>query len=577
MTALSREPQQEAAPPPWALGFHPVALAVAAVHFAGGFAVLRRGQPCESAYVLFRYGNQLAAGRGMTYYPAGPRAEGASDFAWVVGLAVGRALGVDVALGALVLNTLGAFLAATIFASFLSRPGVRERWYAEAVPFLVLVSCSAAAGYVGLGSMLYGALALWAYWLFVAGGAAHTLMLPHAALLLGLFRPDGVLLGAGFAALGLWRARRQGIAARYLCFAGAAGAVGGVYFLWRWQYFGHALPLSLHLSARGAGPLPGLTGSVDWLFGLGGPPLAVLVTAALLLPPARRARYAAPALGLAPFAGHVAGLGFWLAPGGVAFRPQAPALLPLWLLAAVVLASENQRPARLARIGAVLVLGWMATPAVALLIAVLHESAADTYVERFAVQLGGVVRRGDTLALSEPGASLTGATPGSSIWRDHHLGDRRGAPHGRVSRGGRAEHGHGQRRERRARSRAPRRRDDGRRAGGRPAGHIRGRKGAARRRRDRVPLRSPGRVRRLRRARREGLHHVYGIRKAFVEAAEVERLLIEAQGQAYQPYLSLPRPGVSARADPDIPAAVDYRAAGCLGGSPLTASSPTAW
>ena len=542
MPALSREPQQEAAPPPWALGFHPVALAVAAVHFAAGFAVLRRGQPCESAYVLFRYGNQLAAGRGMTYYPDGPRAEGATDFAWVVGLAVGRVLGVDVALGALVLNTLGAFLAATIFASFLSRPGVRERWYAEAVPFLVLVSCSAAAGYVGLGSMLYAALALWAYWLFVADGPTHTLMLPHAALLLGLFRPDGVLLGAGFVALGLWRARRQGIAARYLCFAGASGVVYGVYFLWRWRYFGHALPLSFHREARGAGPLPGLADSVGWLFGLAGPPLAVLVIAALLLPPERRARYAAPALGLAPFLGHVAGLSFWLAPGGVAFRPEAPALLPLWLLAAVVLASEIERPAARARLGAALVLGWMAAPGVALLIEVLRASTADTYVERFAVQLGGFVGRGDTLALTEPGRL--------PYWTDARVVDLAGTTTWETA----VEPATVTYLE----AVAPdvimirdtsdgidlARLDDGTTAVVPVAPPLdtyvdaRMRRGAA------VTFLSDHLEEYDVYAVRvgEGLHHVYGIRKAFAQAAAVERLLVEVQGQPYQPYLALPKP-----------------------------------
>ncbi len=530
MIGPSREPPPEGAPRPWTLGFHPVALAVSAVHFAAGFTVLRRAQPAEGAYVVFRYANQLAAGRGITYSPGGPRAEGAADFAWMVALAVGRALGLDVALGALVLNTAGAYLAATIVASCLSRPGIRARWWAEAVPFLLLVSCSAAAGYLGFSSMLYGALGLFAYWLFVAGGPARTLALPPAALLLGLFRPDGLILGAGFAALGLWQARRLAVTARYLRLSGASALVGGVYFVWRWRYFGHLLPLPLY--ARTEGVLPSLRESLCWLTTLAGPPLGVLVTAALLLPPARRARYAGPALGLLPFAVHVAALGFGLPADSGVFRWQSPALLPLSLLAAVVLATEIAATGWRARVGSAAILGWMAAPGFALLVLAVSDAAADTYVERFAVQLGRTVGRDDTLAVTEPGRipywsdARVVDLAGSNTWEtaaepptvaylealapDLVMLERSGAtctadvdtlapepptPQGVASRVAADFLSH--------------RRDDYQviavRAG-------------------------------------EAQCHVYGIRKAFVHAAAVEHLLAEAQTQAYQPYLSLPRP-----------------------------------
>ncbi len=534
MTARSPEPPFEAAPRPFTLSFQPVALGVAAVHFAAGFTVLRRGQPGEGAYVLFRHANQLAAGRGLASHAA--RAEGATDFAWVVALASGRALGLDVALGALLLNTLGAFLAATVFASFLCRPGIRERWWAEAVPFLLLVSCAAAAGYVGFGTMLYGALALFAYWLFVAGAPASTLALPPTALLLALFRADGVILGAGFVALGLWQAQRRGRAGRYLRVAGAAAAVGVVSFVWRWRGFGHAL--AAPLSADTGGPIPALSDSAGWLLGFAGPPLAVLVTAALLLPRARLVRHAPLALGLLPFGVQLVALAFGLASPEVASGARASALLPLTLCAAIVLASELQATGWRARLGAALILAWMAAPGGALLVETLRGASADTYVERFAVQLAPLVGRGDTLALTDTGrlpywcdagvvdltghdtgepptlASLEAAAPDVIVLRDategldlSHLGDGTLAVvpvalplEAYVA---------------------------ARRRAGVAADFLSKHQDAY----DVYAVRVG-----------EGLHHVHGIRKAFAHADAVERLLMEVQRQPYQPYLALRRP-----------------------------------
>ena len=542
MSPSSRDPPPDGAPRPWVLGFHPVALAVAAVHFAAGFTVLRRGQPAEGAYVLFRYANQLAAGRGITYYPTGPRAEGAGDFAWMIALAVGRVLGLDAALGALLLNTLGAFLAATILASFLSRPGIRERWWAEAAPFLLLVSCSAAAGYLGFSSMLQGALALYAYWLFVAGGPARTLALPPTALLLGLFRPDSLLLGAGFAALGLWQAHRLRLTPRYLRFLGAAVGVVAVYVLWRWRYFGHLLPL--HARVEGEGPLPALRDCASFLLGLAGPPLAVLLTAGLLLPRARRARYLPMALGLVPFGVHIGALGFGLASPDVASRAASPALLPLSLFAVVVLATEAQVSGWRGWIGGALVLGWMAAPGVTRLIDAVRGSCADTYVERFAVQLARSVGRGDTLALTEPGrlaywtdariidleggntpetaveaptvAYLEGVAPDVVMLtvRDVRFGDGTQAVvpleeplDAYLARQGQSADQGG--------------------ATGVTVEFL----GRHRDEYDVYAVRVG-----------EAVHHVYGVRRAFARAEVVEQLLVAAQTQAYQPYLSLPRP-----------------------------------
>jgi hypothetical protein len=113
------------------------------IFLAFGLLTLGRGHPEEDAYIMFRYADHVAQGRGIVFNPAGPPAEGATDFLWMIMLSAVEAIGFDVAVGAVVLNAVGAGLAGFVLAKVISGAGLsttlRRSWSllaALTVPFL---------------------------------------------------------------------------------------------------------------------------------------------------------------------------------------------------------------------------------------------------------------------------------------------------------------------------------------------------------------------------------------------------------------------------------------------------------
>ena len=285
------------------LGIYEGALCFAAsagTFFTFGFLTLRRGHPEEDAYIMFRYAEHVAHGRGIVFNPLGPRAEGATDFLWMVMLSALDALGIDVAVASVLLNALGAGIAAVILAMAVDAAklprGLRLPWLAlttACVPFL----SSAMAAYGCFSSMLYAAIAVSAMHVCVRGRPGAVRLLPVLVLTLGLFRPDGVVLAAPVALLGAVRARALGLARPYLYGIGAVALGGAAYFLWRYSYFGLPLPLPLYVKSRIgdidklasypevvraiAKVMPGLGANLHW-FAIGGVSGAGLVIAASL-------------------------------------------------------------------------------------------------------------------------------------------------------------------------------------------------------------------------------------------------------------------------------------------------------
>lgn len=121
---------------------------------------------------------------------------------------------------------------------------------------------SSIAGYEGFSAMLYSALILFLYRLSLTDDRLH--WIPAVSLTVALFRPDGAIVGTAFTLACLPYAYRAGILHRYLRIALVAGMVGISYFIWRYIYFGHLLPLPLYVKSVGSVVayyelIPGLT------------------------------------------------------------------------------------------------------------------------------------------------------------------------------------------------------------------------------------------------------------------------------------------------------------------------------
>ena len=270
-----------------------------------GWSVLSTRQPAEDAYILFRYAEHLAEGHGIVFNVGGPRAEGATDFLWLLLVSGLTAAGLDVAIAALALNSLGAGLTGGLLAHVvLAAPGLPPAARAGgllSVPLLVVLFHGAAAAYVGFSTMLYASLIALLYWIATTQRGPGVCWLPILGVIVGLLRPDGVVVGAAFALLGVWwvdPAWRR----RYVQGLLLSGLVGLAYFVWRYAYFGLWLPLPLLVKSRAVlveawdleangilsgliAHLPGLEDQLSWLTSRVSPlpPLALITGLALFL------------------------------------------------------------------------------------------------------------------------------------------------------------------------------------------------------------------------------------------------------------------------------------------------------
>jgi len=209
---------------------------LAAAHF-----IMENGHLHEDAYILFQYSKKLAAGHGIAFDSTSGPMEGATDFLWMVFLS-GLSKLVDLGTGASILNALGiACIAYTIIQ-------LRERVDALSICaiFAVIISGGFSAAMGGFSTLAYGglysALTLFA---LKRNYPATTIF----AILISLFRPDGVILAAGtLTALAIFSSKQERI--KWVAMTSVITITGLTYFIWRWNYFEAILPLPLLIKQK---------------------------------------------------------------------------------------------------------------------------------------------------------------------------------------------------------------------------------------------------------------------------------------------------------------------------------------
>ena len=78
----------------------------------------------------------------------------------------------------------------------------------------------------------------------------HLSKVPYLAIIIALFRPDGVIIGVAFTLIGLVRVYKRRQFNTYLLGMLIAFVIGIVYFVWRYHYFGNLLPLPLYVKGH---------------------------------------------------------------------------------------------------------------------------------------------------------------------------------------------------------------------------------------------------------------------------------------------------------------------------------------
>ena len=218
-------------------------LAMAGVLLLAGFCLAPHFcQASEDAIILFQYSLNLARHGAITYIANGPKAEGATDFLWMVWLALGEKIGIP-AYGLAIATSAAC---AVGLAAVLVRLAGRKVSLLHLAPvifciLLVPQTWAAEAGFsVFCFALLLGALAALVWW---ERYTAAVLM----GLLLCLTRPDGVVFAGPLLVIYLFQG--AGFRARITPFLAGFVAPGLVYFVWRWHYFGHLLPLPFYVKS----------------------------------------------------------------------------------------------------------------------------------------------------------------------------------------------------------------------------------------------------------------------------------------------------------------------------------------
>ena len=204
--------------------------------------------PYEDAAMLMRYADHVAHGAGIVWNIGEPPVDGATDFLFMIFVAVVRRAGFSLEISVRLITLLAHFgTAGLIYA------GMRQVQRAGIIPAFLSAAYLALGPGLFLSAAYFGTaffgLAVAVAWILAqrlissAGRSSRGyLFFSLACLVVGLIRPEGVLIGVLILiSLGVLIPLKE-----YRKLAIVFGAVfltlGGTYFLWRWSYFGHPLP-----------------------------------------------------------------------------------------------------------------------------------------------------------------------------------------------------------------------------------------------------------------------------------------------------------------------------------------------
>ncbi len=352
----------------------------------------------DDAYISLRYARNVAAAEGFVFDDAAPPVEGYTNFLWVL---LEAAFFVLPSSGDVVLYAKLAGIAwglgAVAAAFFLARRVFGAGAGAFAALFIAATGNFAFWAVAGLETTLYLCLVLLAlfFTLDAASGTGRAIIAGLAWCVAALARPEGFILGIAVLILGLVTAGGRRSRANFAAACVSLVIAYGVYFAWRWHYFGMALPNTFYARggitprsfvARVRGVLPFLAYAA---------PLVFLVVRFGRFRQDRNASFltvaAAVSLALAFVAKRE-----WM-PG---FRYELPFAAFLWVLAAGAFAAFIRRRSKgAAAIGTVLILFYLFIPGIFL----FKETSYTARLSRAHVALAKWLARA-----APPGSSLAG-------------------------------------------------------------------------------------------------------------------------------------------------------------------------
>ncbi len=224
--------------------------------------------PFEDAAMLMRYADHFAHGNGIVWNIGEHPVDGATDFLFMVVVAFVSHTGLRIETAVRLVTLFSHF--ATVALIYL---GMRKVQHSGIFPACLSATYFAVGPGLFLSAAYFGtpfyALAMVVAWLLAqrlinSQGRSEnvSLFFSAACLTVGLARPEGVLVCLFMlAAVGILIPSRE-FRRLTVVFGAVFVAVGGAYFVWRWNYFGYPLPNPFYKKGGGHLYYSGLKSSV---------------------------------------------------------------------------------------------------------------------------------------------------------------------------------------------------------------------------------------------------------------------------------------------------------------------------
>ena len=229
--------------------------------------------PFEDAAMLVRYARNWADGYGIVWNRGERPVDGATDFLFMAMIAGLVKIGCEATAAARGLSAACHLLSVAfiyVVVRLLSRCGRALGTFAA---LWLLFGPGLAYADQAFGTPVFALSAAVTYVLAMCAARHPTsrrcAAFAISALILGLIRPEGVLLSVLvlLAMLLKTEGKRRALA----WFVAVFGILGTAYFAWRWTYFGHPLPNPFYVKGGGRLHIDGLRTSVEFVRALVGP------------------------------------------------------------------------------------------------------------------------------------------------------------------------------------------------------------------------------------------------------------------------------------------------------------------
>jgi arabinofuranosyltransferase len=203
--------------------------------------------PFEDAAILMRYAEHFANGHGIVWNIGEPPVDGATDFLFMIAIGGFIKAGMSLEFATRLISFVSHTLTAEIVYLSLRRVFYAPRLVALGTAIFLIIGPGFfyVVGYFGTTFFaLFACISWWIALSIIQNGEDHrkSILFALASLITGLIRPEGVLL-TGLMMLAIifikgWKDSRYTISYYFGVFL----TLGGMYFLWRWQYFDYPLP-----------------------------------------------------------------------------------------------------------------------------------------------------------------------------------------------------------------------------------------------------------------------------------------------------------------------------------------------